>query len=123
MINMNSIFKVSDINNLDSENLVLIDDEHGGFNLGIKSDKAFDNINFKLKKLQFKDITCGVFLIKSNNNFYSCFVDMGEKSNIIGIFLFNSSDILLNIKLSSEYAISQIIIFCSPFSLIIIITI
>lgn len=120
---MNSIFKVSDINNLDSENLVLIDDEHGGFNLGIKSDKAFDNIDFKFKKLQFKDISCGVFLIKSNNNFYSRFVDMGEKSNIIGIFLFNSSDILLNIKLSLEYAISQIIIFCSPFSLIIIITI
>lgn len=82
---MNSIFKVSDINNLTPENLVLVDDEHGGVSLGIKSEKAFDNIDFKFKKIQSKDMECGVFLIKSNNDFYSCYIDMNEDSNLSGL--------------------------------------
>ena len=73
---MNGICKITELDSLNTETLVLLDDELGGICLGIKSEKNFDNIEFKFKKLQFKDVFFGVILLKSDETFYSCFISL-----------------------------------------------
>ena len=101
---MNSIYKVSELNNLNPENLVIIDDEHGGFGLGIKSEKVFNNIDFKFKKIQYKNVYYGIVLLKSDDTFYSCFIDMNEESSLNGLkSIINSSFFNLVVFRSTEY--------------------
>ena len=101
---MNSIYKVSELNNLNPENLVIIDDEHGGFGLGIKSEKVFNNIDFKFKKIQYKNIYYGIVLLKSDDNFYSCYVDMNEKNSLNGLkSIINSDFFNLVVFRNTEY--------------------
>lgn len=51
----------------------------GGISLGIKSERIFDDIEFKFKKIEFKKQFFGVILLKSNETFYSCFVSLAHQ--------------------------------------------
>lgn len=51
----------------------------GGISLGIKSEKIFDNIEFKFKKIEFKKQFFGVILLKLDETFYSCFVSLAHQ--------------------------------------------
>ena len=53
----------------------------GGISLGMKSEKKFDNIEFKFKKMQFKDMLLGVLLLKLDETFYSCFIPLDHSNS------------------------------------------
>lgn len=53
----------------------------GGISLGMKSEKKFDNIEFKFKKMQFKNMLFGVLLLKLDETFYSCFVSLDHSNS------------------------------------------
>lgn len=53
----------------------------GGISLGMKSEKIFDNIEFKFKKMQFKNMLFGVLLLKLDETFYSCFVSLDHSNS------------------------------------------
>ncbi len=53
----------------------------GGISLGIKSEKTFNNIEFKFKKMKFKNVFFGVILLKLDETIYSCFIALNQIKN------------------------------------------
>lgn len=100
---MNSIISVHDLNSLNPDTLVLVDDEMDGICLGMKSDKVFNNIDFKFKKLKFNNIFFGIILLKLDNTFSCCYIALNEQkdkkilekllySDYFNFIVFNGSD-------------------------------
>lgn len=75
---MSSIIKIHDINHLKTNKLVLIDDEMNGVCLGIKSNKCYSKVDFKFKVLNYKNIFFGVILLKLDNNFLHCYINLNN---------------------------------------------
>ncbi|MFR2788111.1 MAG: hypothetical protein ACLTBX_04910 [Clostridia bacterium] len=55
----------------------------GGISLGIKSKMIFNNIDFKFKKLKFRNIFFGVIILKLDETYYSCFISLDQLKNKI----------------------------------------
>lgn len=100
---MNSIIKIHDINYLKSNKLVLIDDDMNGVCLGIKSNKYYSEISFKLKVINYKNIFFGVILLKLDNDFLCCYINLNNLeskeilkkllySDYLNLIVFNNSD-------------------------------
>lgn len=100
---MNSIIKIHDINSLKSNKLVLIDDDMNGVCLGIKSNKYYSEINFKFKVINYKNIFFGVILLKLDNDFLCCYINLNNLkskeilkkllySDYLNLIVFNNSD-------------------------------
>ena len=75
---MSSIIKISDIDCLKSNKLVLIDDEMNRVCLGIKTNKHYSKVDFKFKVLNYKNIFFGVILLKLDNNFLHCYINLNN---------------------------------------------
>lgn len=75
----------------------------GGISLGIKSKMIFNNIDFKFKKLKFRNIFFGVLLLKLDETYYSCFIPLDQlngklylekliKNDYFNLIVFNPSN-------------------------------
>lgn len=75
----------------------------GGISLGIKSKMIFNNIDFKFKKLKFRNIFFGVILLKLDETYYSCFISLDQlkskiclekliKNDYFNLIVFNPSN-------------------------------
>lgn len=100
---MSSIISIHDFNSLNPDTLVLVNDEMDGICLGMKSDKIFNNIDFKFKKLQFNNIFFGIILLKLDNTFLCCYIALNEQKDkkilekllnldYFNLIIFNDSD-------------------------------
>lgn len=100
---MNSIIKIHNINYLKSNKLVLIDDDMNGVCLGIKSNKYYSEISFKFKVINYKNIFFGVILLKLDNDFLCCYINLNNLeskeilkkllySDYLNLIVFNNSD-------------------------------
>lgn len=100
---MSSIIKISDIDCLKSNKLVLIDDEMNKVCLGIKTNKCYSKVDFKFKVLNYKNIFLGVVLLKLDSNFLHCYINLNNLEhkellkkllvpNYLNLVLFNNSD-------------------------------
>lgn len=100
---MSSVIKISDIDCLKSNKLVLIDDEMNKVCLGIKTNKCYSKVDFKFKVLNYKNIFLGVVLLKLNNDFLCCYINLNNLeskeilrkllySDYLNLIVFNNSD-------------------------------
>ncbi|MFR1776924.1 MAG: hypothetical protein ACLSW4_02550 [Clostridia bacterium] len=75
----------------------------GGISLGMKSTRIFNNIEFKFKKLKFRNIFFGVLLLKLDETYYSCFIPLDQlnekiylekliKNDYFNLIVFNPSN-------------------------------
>lgn len=75
----------------------------GGISLGMKSTRIFNNIEFKFKKLKFRNVFFGVLLLKLDETYYSCFIQLEQlnekiylekliKNDYFNLIVFNPSN-------------------------------
>ena len=75
----------------------------GGISLGMKSTRIFNNIEFKFKKLKFRNVFFGVLLLKLDETYYSCFIPLDQlnekiylekliKNDYFNLIVFNPSN-------------------------------
>lgn len=75
----------------------------GGISLGMKSKRIFNNIEFKFKKLKFRNVFFGVLLLKLDETYYSCFIPLDQlngkiylekliKNDYFNLIVFNPSN-------------------------------
>ena len=80
-VKMNNIIKISELNTVAPNTLVIIDDESNGVCLGLKSDKKYSHIDFKYKEIKFENSLFGCVLLKLDNSFYSCHIALKVDRN------------------------------------------
>lgn len=115
---MSSVIKISDIDCLKSNKLVLIDDEMNKVCLGIKTNKFYSKVDFKFKVLNYKNIFFGVLLLKLDNNFLHCYINLNNLeykkllkklliSDCFNLFTFDNSDYNRVKKINKVYLITN----------------
>lgn len=83
----------------------------GGISLGLKSEKIFNNAEFKFKKLEYNNCFFGVLLLKLDEDFYNCFIDlehMNSKSYLEKLMNLNSFNLIIFNNESKENKIYRI---------------
>ena len=95
---MNSIISISNLDLLDNNSLVLLDDEHNGICLALKSNETFNTINFKFKELKLANTKFGIILLKLDDTFHSCYIclsDEREKNALKHLFKLNNFNLVV----------------------------